>query len=76
MNNLKSEIESLCSEIFGIENIRSDESFFDLGIDSIAVAKLVTELKEKYTENIDITDIYEYDTTELIADFIEGQIND
>ena len=70
MNDLKNEITQLCSEIFEISDIKCDESFFDLGIDSMAVAKFVTEIKEKYTDKIDITDIYEYDTIDLITGYI------
>ena len=76
MENLKNEIIQLCSGIFGIDDIKSDESFFDLGIDSMAVARFVTEIKEKYTEKIDITDIYEYDTIDLIAGYIEELIGE
>ncbi|MCR8644641.1 condensation domain-containing protein [Paenibacillus sp. N1-5-1-14] len=50
--------------------VGEDESFFDLGMDSLMLVKFKKKVKEKFNINLKISDFFNYYTTELLTNKI------
>jgi acyl carrier protein len=60
--------EMWCAE-FGVESVRPDESFFDLGGDSFTAVGLVEEIRRAFSVDVGIAVIFDHPTVaELVAE--------
>lgn len=64
-------LKKLTGNILGLEDIRKRDSFFERGGSSIDVIMLASEINKAYKVDVPISKIFELQTLELIADFIE-----
>lgn len=71
MNEIESKINSIWQEILDINSIAIDVSFFEIGGNSLNAVKLLGEIEEAFNININISDIFEMNTIERLAKFIE-----
>lgn len=69
-------VKNLFENILNVDDVQNDSSFFELGGNSLKASYLVAELLEKYNIELLISDIYEYETVEEIANFIVSSKND
>lgn len=66
-------IAQICREEMGYDSINIRSNFFEMGGDSIIMAKVKRRLSELYPGRIYLTDIFEYPTIEKLARHIEEQ---
>lgn len=64
-------VKELFEKILDVEQVQNDSSFFELGGNSLKASYLVAELLDKYNIELLISDIYENETVQEIAEFIE-----
>ena len=64
--NTEKSILKIWQDVLGIEEISVKDNFFDLGGDSLASIRLVSEVYNKYKIKVDVKDVFDYPT---IADF-------
>ncbi|WP_054739337.1 non-ribosomal peptide synthetase [Cellulosilyticum ruminicola] len=65
-------LEKVWSEVLGISNISMDDNFFALGGDSIKAIQIIAKLQQ-FNNIISVTDIFEYQTIEKLAEKLEDQ---
>ncbi|MFJ8476079.1 type I polyketide synthase [Kitasatospora sp. NPDC094011] len=66
----------LFGQALGLDDIEADESFFDLGGDSLIGAKLLAELREAYPVDIKARSLFLTPTAAGIAELVERQLAD
>lgn len=64
-------LEKICIEIFNKEKISSKLNFFDLGADSLAIIRFVSEIYSKMNIKVAIQDIYTYPSINSLAKHID-----
>lgn len=72
----KSEAEKrlvpLWQNLLGIEGVGIHDEFFALGGDSLLLVQLHTKIKEMFTTDLAVVDLYKYNTIALLASKLEG----
>ncbi|MCP4687636.1 MAG: AMP-binding protein [Desulfobacterales bacterium] len=63
---------ALWREVLGVRHIGVDESFFEVGGDSLTAIHLVNRIRERLDPDISVTDVYQYPTIEKIAARVDG----
>ncbi|WP_319419097.1 amino acid adenylation domain-containing protein [Pleurocapsa sp. FMAR1] len=69
-DRLESEIIEMLQEILGIESISIEDNFIELGGNSLLAARLVTEIEQRYEQNIPISMMFQASTPEALANII------
>ncbi len=64
-------LEKICKEIFNKEKLSSKANFFDLGADSLAIIRFVSEIYSKFNIKVSIQDIYTYPFINSLAKYID-----
>ncbi|WFS69318.1 amino acid adenylation domain-containing protein [Agrobacterium leguminum] len=59
--------------ILGVDEINSDDSFFDLGGHSLLVMKTVASLRHHLKTNLTALDFFKFPTVAALASFIDGE---
>lgn len=70
-SDLEKKLEKMWKNIFELPKISVTANFFDLGADSLASIRLVSEIYSKINLKIDIKDIYTYPTIKELAKYLE-----
>lgn len=66
-----SEVHDIWCEILGVDHIKDDERFYDIGGNSILLIMILDAVKKKFDCDLPTTDIYLYDTVYKMTLFIE-----
>lgn len=74
MQDIKKFLIKIWKNALKIRSIDSTVSLFELGADSISVAKCVRDINEKYSLDIEIPVVFEYDTIDSLAEYISKLI--
>ena len=64
-------IEEIWKNIFNLDKVSANISFFDLGADSLSTIRLVSEIYSKLDFKINIQDVYTYPTISELAKYLE-----
>ncbi|WP_052488811.1 type I polyketide synthase [Streptomyces sp. 150FB] len=64
----------LFSDALGLADIEPDESFFDLGGDSLVAAKLLAEIREVYPVKIEARSLFTTPTAAGLAELVESRL--
>lgn len=67
-NEYEEKILSIWLNLLKYNAIGVDENFFDIGGTSLLAVKMLVELKKEFTNDISITDIFEYTTIEKLSE--------
>lgn len=65
------ELAEIWSAFFGVENIGVENSFFEMGADSLAATRLLVLLKEKYGVEFSMRELFENSQLKLMAELIQ-----
>ncbi len=68
----ENEIAAVWSEVLQITRIDVKDNFFDLGGNSLLLAKVFDHLKDKFESELTILDLFKYPTIRKLARFIEN----
>ena len=60
-------------KILNITSLSIEDNYFDLGADSLSCIKLIAEISDKLHIDIQISDLFKYNTIKTLANFIEKQ---
>lgn len=74
--------EAIIEEIKGIwteileseEELAINESFFEVGGNSMLATLMIENINEKYSCGLELTDIYENNTIEQLAEFVLSKV--
>ena len=69
-------LASICREILGFEEIDVHENFFEMGGDSILLAKLHSRIEGLYPAKTLLTDLFEYPSVFKLAQYINSKEKD
>ena len=72
--NVTDEVTAIWQEFLGVEKIKKDDNFFDLGGNSLVAVQLFDELKRKLGIRLPLSALLEAPTIEQIAKLIEPEI--
>jgi acyl carrier protein len=73
--NLLPELRALFSEITEIDDIPSDKSLKDLGVDSMMGLEIVTAIEKKYAIKIEEPELGEVTTLERAARLVAAKLD-
>ena len=76
LSETEKEVLKLWIEILGRNPIRKEDSFFEVGGNSLLIIKLHARLNEQLGVNITISDLFRYPTCASQAKFIDMQRNE
>lgn len=72
--NVKQKIHALFCRILNYQEVSAAENFFDLGGSSLQLIQFHSEIEELWPNKMQISDLFEFNTIEKIASFIEGNL--
>ncbi|SDA26100.1 Phosphopantetheine attachment site [Ruminococcus sp. YE71] len=76
MNNeiMIAELKAIWKEILeSEEEIGTDESFFEIGGNSMLATMMVENINGKYSSSLTLNDVYEHNTIEQLAELLASQ---
>lgn len=73
--NTEKKLEKICKDIFNKEHLSAKSNFFDMGADSLAIIRFVSEIYSKMNLKVSIQDIYAYPTIYDLAKFIDSLLS-
>ncbi|HYO71513.1 MAG TPA: phosphopantetheine-binding protein, partial [Archangium sp.] len=74
LGDIQQRLTELWRERLGIEDIGPDDSFLDLGGNSLMAAQLLTRLRETFRVQIPLSDLFEAPTISGLAARIEARL--
>ena len=72
-DRLESELVQMLQEILGLEEIGIRDSFMELGGNSLLAARLVTEVEQKYQQQMSVSTVYQASNLENLANLIRQE---
>lgn len=73
---LVNEIKDIWTEVLESEDeIETKESFFEIGGNSMLATLMIESINDKYSCDLELTDIYENNTIEQLAELVLGKRN-
>lgn len=72
-SSLEEKLQVVWRDILGIQEINPEENFFDIGGSSLKIFKLIETINTKFNLNLTITDIFEFPSIKLMAEFIDDK---
>ncbi|MCP4178663.1 MAG: AMP-binding protein [bacterium] len=75
-NSYEEAISSIWKEVLNIDDISTDDNFYDLGGNSLNIVLVSKHIKEKLNYEISAITLFNYPTVASIAEFIEEQMSD
>ncbi|HAC16497.1 MAG TPA: hypothetical protein DCE78_11225, partial [Bacteroidetes bacterium] len=70
------ELTAIWEEFLGVENIKKDDNFFDMGGNSLVAVQLFDELKQKLGVRLPLSALFEAPTIEQIAKLIKPEFEE
>ncbi|WP_411830129.1 phosphopantetheine-binding protein [Paenibacillus sonchi] len=59
-------------ELLGIDNIGTEQNFFDIGGNSHLIVQLQARIEQKYMKRVKVIDLFRCKTVRAMADYIQG----
>lgn len=72
-NETESKIYTIWSKALDRQNIGLNDSFFELGGDSLGAMKIMSQLKDQFGTSVSISHFYDNPSIKLLADFINKE---
>ena len=72
--SIKAAVQAALAEILG-RDVGSEDNFFDLGADSVALARFHVRLTERLCPGLNLLDIVSHPNVAALAGFIEGRLS-
>jgi aspartate racemase len=74
-NKIESKLVSIWEEVLGKRTVSVTENFFDLGGNSLLVAKLLLRIEQKLGKRLSLAHIFQAPSVRQLAPLLEGQSN-
>ena len=75
-SNVKQTFANICADVLGVENINMNDNFFMIGGNSLIATQVVSRLKEAYSVDLPLEEIYEGENLEEISKKIENALHE
>lgn len=72
VNRIEKILVTIWSEVLHIDKISTNESFFELGGDSIKAIKIVARLNN-YNLNLEMKDVFQHPTIQQLSPYVQQQ---
>lgn len=72
--NIEQKVSEIYAKTLEKESVEEDESFYDMGGDSILATLLIKELEYEFPGIVDISDIFRYQTVRSMAEYISKSV--
>ncbi|WP_139491841.1 non-ribosomal peptide synthetase [Brevibacillus dissolubilis] len=69
-DDVERRLVSIWQEVLGVGHITRNQSFFDLGGNSMLILKLFNALKKEFTVEVTVADLFSQHTIQMLASFI------
>lgn len=73
-DSVERELLTICNELIADKQISSQDNFFEIGTNSLTLAQIHERIDEKYPNQLDITDFFDYPTVGLLAEYLNGKL--
>jgi len=73
-NNVEETLSLIWTDITEVNQFSLNDPIFDIGGNSISIAKFCSEINDEYNLNLSLIDIFNYSTLKKISNFIKSQI--
>lgn len=73
MTETEKQIAEVCRQMLGIDEVDTDQNFFDLGADSIMLTRLVEKLENRFPGKITVAKLFGYPTISKLAEYLDQQ---
>lgn len=67
VSDIEDKLVRMCKESLGVNSIRKDKNFFDMGLHSLSALELMAKFRKNYRLDINIRDIFKYPTIKELA---------
>jgi acyl carrier protein len=74
-NATQKTIAEIWQDLLQINTVGINDSFFDLGGHSLLLVKMLRRLKESFTEDLKVVDLFQYPTIAQLTQFISRKDN-
>ncbi len=74
-NEIERNVAQIWSKVLGLEEVNINDSFSELGGDSILATRLLKEMEKDYDGLVDITDIFTYQTVSEMAAYLDRKMH-
>lgn len=74
--NVKQYLHDLWSGELGTDGFCDDDSFFDMGADSLKAMNVADQIQEDLGVSIEFEDFYDYETVNDLADYLESKMRE
>ncbi|MDD4111512.1 MAG: SDR family NAD(P)-dependent oxidoreductase [Herbinix sp.] len=74
-DSIASILSKAWGKVLGIKDMDVNESFFDLGGDSLLATHLLREISHIYQERLDISDLFSYPSIHMMAEYIYSKMH-
>ena len=71
---LQRDLINICNTVLEDTKLSLHDNFFETGISSLALAEMHQSIDDKYPDVVDITDLFEYQTIQMLAEFIQDKV--
>ena len=76
IETLTEDIKAIWTEILeSEEELETNESFFEIGGNSMLATHMIENINDKYSCDLELTDIYENNTIEQLAELVLRKCN-
>ena len=75
LSEMESSLKTIVDAVVTDKNLGVHENFFDAGISSLALAEIHQRIDDKWPGEVDVVDLFEYQTIADVASFLEDKLN-
>lgn len=72
-NEVEAELQEICDQVLGQQRLGKTDNFFELGTNSLKLIEVHAMIDSRYPGMIEITDMFDYPTIELLAGYIAAK---
>jgi thioester reductase-like protein len=69
-SDIEDKLSQMCKESLGVNSIRKDMNFFDMGLHSLSAIEMMAKFRKNYRLDTNIMDIFKYPTIKELASII------
>lgn len=70
LEKVEEEIKGIFEDLFGVDDLEYDDNYFDLEINSLLATQLLYRIKQEFSSNLSLQELFEKTTIEQLAEFI------
>ena len=71
-NDIEQVIANIFQEVLGVENVRYDDDFYDLGGSSLLAASLFTKINQEFGKRLPLACLFDAPTVHQLANLLRG----